>query len=173
MIEFNGSISEKCQKYFSKKLTLRYLLFFGIVFLSIFAIVFPLCFTKSKWEYSIMITAGLCATLMSIAGFNLNKKKFSGSMRVNMQLTINAEQMSCALHSLKSNQCINKTINDVKKVIDFGDGYLICFSCFEITNAWLCQKDLLVQGSIDDFERLFEGKIVRKPIKEKIKRVDA
>ena len=111
-----------------------------------------------------MITAGLCATLMSIAGFNLNKKKFSGSMSVNMQQTINGELMSCAVHSLRSNQSLNKSIQEVKKVIDFGDGYLICFSRFEITNAWLCQKDLLIQGSIDDFERLFEGKIVRKPI---------
>ena len=101
----------------------------------------------------------------------LPKNRFQ-NVKINVQLIINGEFMSRAT-TLMMTQYTTKSINDVKKVIDFGDGYLICFSRFEITNAWLCQKDLLVQGSIDDFERLFEGKIVRKPIKEKIKRVDA
>ena len=50
-------------------------------------------------------------------------------------------------------------LNEVKRVydyrcwyyleIDFGDPYFIC------------QKDLLTEGTLEEFEALFEGKIVR------------
>lgn len=52
--------------------------------------------------------------------------------------------------------------DDVKKVIDKGDFYDILFY---FPNRWtncICQKDLIVEGTIEEFEKLFEDKIVRK-----------
>lgn|GEM_PF-2504130 len=63
-----------------------------------------------------------------------------------------------------------KTISDVRKVIDYGEWYEIVF--YGRKNGYyadeknllycICQKDLIVTGTIEDFEKLFEGKIIRK-----------
>ena len=52
----------------------------------------------------------------------------------------------------------SKQINNVKKVIDTGDSYFIIFYFPKITTC-LCQKDLLVKGTLGDFEQLFQDKI--------------
>jgi len=54
-----------------------------------------------------------------------------------------------------------KTISEVLKVIDYWYWYEIVFKQREKMN-YICQKDLIVTGTIEDFEKLFEGKIVRK-----------
>lgn len=55
-------------------------------------------------------------------------------------------------------------VDAVKKVVDYGDFYhLIVFGKL---SAYICQKDLITQGTIEDFEKLFEDKIVRK-VKDK------
>lgn len=55
-----------------------------------------------------------------------------------------------------------KSLSRVKKVIDAGEWYYIIFKFGDIGNSWICQKNLLTQGTIEDFEKLFETKIVRK-----------
>lgn len=54
-----------------------------------------------------------------------------------------------------------KPVESVKKVIDVGEFYYLIFKHGDIGNSWVCQKDLLTEGTPDDFEKLFEGKIVR------------
>jgi len=55
-----------------------------------------------------------------------------------------------------------KSVEDVKKVIDMGSCYYIKFYFPPEIATCFCQKDLLVEGTIEEFEKLFEGKIVRK-----------
>lgn len=52
----------------------------------------------------------------------------------------------------------SKQINNVKKVIDTGDSCFIIFYFPKITTC-LCQKDLLVKGTLGDFEQLFQVKL--------------
>ena len=59
-----------------------------------------------------------------------------------------------------------KKTEDVKKVLDYGEFYEFRFYfpwCFGV----ICQKDLLVEGTIEEFEQFFDGKIVRKKLKLK------
>lgn len=53
-------------------------------------------------------------------------------------------------------------ITDVVKVKDLGYEYHICFSKNSDMKLCICQKDLLVEGNIADFENLFKDKLVRK-----------
>lgn len=55
-----------------------------------------------------------------------------------------------------------RKISDVKTVTDHGTFYRIHFYFPNLAPSYLCQKDLLVQGTIEEFEKLFKGKIVRK-----------
>ncbi len=55
-----------------------------------------------------------------------------------------------------------KTINKVKKVLDCGEVYYIIFRFGDISNAWICQKSNIINGTIEEFESLFRQKLVRK-----------
>ncbi len=52
-----------------------------------------------------------------------------------------------------------RRIINVKKVVDYGDSYGIIFQ-HQIISVF-CQKDLITEGSIEEFEALFDGKIVK------------
>ena len=59
-----------------------------------------------------------------------------------------------------------RDLYDVKKVIDYGVFYDIKFY-FPWEQEYMCQKDLIVEGTIEEFEELFADKLVRKTPKEK------
>ena len=55
-----------------------------------------------------------------------------------------------------------RSINDVKKVIDMGEFYdIVFYSPNQWTNC-ICQKDLIIEGTIEEFEEMFKDKIERK-----------
>lgn len=63
----------------------------------------------------------------------------------------------------QANQTVEtRYINDVKVVKDYGEFYELVFPFGKVSYGFICQKDLLVTGTLEDFERLFEGKIERK-----------
>ncbi len=57
---------------------------------------------------------------------------------------------------------VRKPIKDALKIVDHGDFYDIVYSeGFLNAESCICQKTLIVEGTTEDFERLFEGKILR------------
>ena len=55
-----------------------------------------------------------------------------------------------------------KFIEDVKTVRDYGEFYELIFPFGKISHNFICQKSLLSKGSLEDFEKLFEGKLTRR-----------
>ena len=49
----------------------------------------------------------------------------------------------------------------IKGVRDFGEYYVLIFRVSGNFLQIICQKDLLTNGTIEQFEELFDGKIVR------------
>ena len=51
----------------------------------------------------------------------------------------------------------------IKKVKDFGDYYAMTLPgiCAIVSVYFICEKNLLTKGTIEQFEELFDGKIVR------------
>lgn len=49
-----------------------------------------------------------------------------------------------------------RLISDIKKVVDCGSYYQILFKWPKKTYKFLCQKDLIAEGSIEDFEKKFD-----------------
>ena len=54
-----------------------------------------------------------------------------------------------------------RMISDVSKVEDWGEFYYIVFPSPKKDTSFIFQKDLITQGTIEEFESIFEGKIVR------------
>jgi hypothetical protein len=59
------------------------------------------------------------------------------------------------------NQEFYKNTDDVSKIIEYENMYIIVFSGL-MGLGIIAQKDLLVEGTLEEFEKLFEGKIIRK-----------
>jgi hypothetical protein len=55
-----------------------------------------------------------------------------------------------------------KSVSNLKKVIDVGGCYYLIFKFRDIRNSWICEKSLITKGTLQEFERLFKGEIVRK-----------
>lgn len=53
-------------------------------------------------------------------------------------------------------------IENVEKVIDYGEWYKIIFQRGYRSARYVCQKSLITKGTLEEFEKLFEGKIKRK-----------
>ena len=56
-------------------------------------------------------------------------------------------------------------LSDVLEVTDMGTWYKISLN-LKYNSFFACQKDLIVEGTIEEFEELFADKLVRKEIKE-------
>ena len=59
-------------------------------------------------------------------------------------------------------QALTKNLSDVKQVKEYLDFYAISFRIGNISNIFICQKDLLVKGTLDEFDELFIEKLVLK-----------
>ena len=56
-------------------------------------------------------------------------------------------------------QTERRLVKDVKEVLDCKTYYELVFKVGKLSANYICQKDLLVRGTIKEFETLFEGKI--------------
>ena len=52
------------------------------------------------------------------------------------------------------------SLSKVKKVIDWGDVYEIVFHLPRVYPFCVCQKDLLCQGTLEEFQTIFKEKII-------------
>lgn len=55
-----------------------------------------------------------------------------------------------------------RAIEDIKKIVDYGDFYQIIFYFPHKSIVFVCQKDLITKGTIEEFEQRFADHIVRK-----------
>ena len=53
-------------------------------------------------------------------------------------------------------------LDTVLKVLDYGEWYYLIFNYPDRDPYFVCQKNLLAQGTLTEFEALFEGKIERR-----------
>ena len=56
----------------------------------------------------------------------------------------------------------SRLISAATKVFDYGSFYYISFPMGQKSDKFVCQKNLLTQGTLEEFEVLFEGKITIK-----------
>ena len=155
MIEFTGYITGKAEKRFVQK-SRR----IGLIFSS-FAILFalPIAFLIGKFvlhddAFIYAMLAGLsCIPLICF----IPKGKKEHLSMLPKRIYTRDNHIVCVADKYTD----SKLISDVTKVLDHGDFYELCFPFGKISEKFICQKSLLSKGSLDAFERLFKGKIVK------------
>ena len=158
-IEFLGEISQTGKKYIIKQLDKSYrwgMLGFPFVFLLV-------CLPFYNTEYEVI---GIIATIIIFAFFiilsicprlHYNPKNLTN----HYPFKITIENETITVEGKGEDAYICRQIADIKKVIDCGNFYYIKFY-FPYNYNCVCQKNLISYGTIEEFEQIFEDKIVRK-----------
>lgn len=155
MVEFNGYLSGEAKRYFEKRAVV-----FGqkIVFSSLlvfFPLIFILSLKSNNW--SIVGMYSLSFPLMYLITL-IPKSKKERKKIIPKRIYTEENCIICVADSYSE----SKLIEDVKVVFDCGEYYDIRFYFGNMSEKYICQKSLLTNGTIEEFERLFEGKIKRR-----------
>ena len=161
MIEFFGTLSEQCQKDTNKrtrKMVALVFTCFTILLGVVPTVVLYLQADEDFYEFAGLTVLLLIVTVVMWLPINVVRKPPKG---VSTDILVRIEDSHITRSGFGGVQ--TKPLSKVKKVIDAGDWYYVVFSRLgDLSNAFVCQKDLLTQGTLEDFEKLFEGKLVRK-----------
>lgn len=153
MIEFNGYLTGASRKFLFKKIIncLQYSTIFAFTMVLPFIILLVKTFEALSILY-IYFAAFLCLMIV----YRIIPKV--GKSTIPKRIYITDNKMVCIADDFTE----KRSVELVKKVYDYGEFYFISFYFGKISGNFICQKSLLTQGTIEDFEKLFDGKIERK-----------
>ena len=153
MIEFKGELSKTCKEFVVKNEA-------NCARRAAIIVCIPLAAFDIWWSvpnhfiYLIALPALVMAVFL--AGIKSNEKGYG--LIMTKRVMIGNNYLECEgdqFHDIKS-------IDRVKSVIDYGEWYKIEFRLPGNSQRFICQKDLITQGTIEDFENLFADKIIRR-----------
>lgn len=155
MIVFNGCLTGAAKKYYIDKMMKA-----GTKLLIIlFSMTIPFwVFFSLKIQ---VLIEGMCTILVTIlllpVVFRLCVSK-KEKERINLK-KVSIKDGEIKAISEKNSVCNN--LSKVKEVRDYGEFYDIVFPSIYFISIYVCQKDLLSTGTLEEFELLFGEKIVR------------
>lgn len=161
MIEFSGKIKDTIQlKIVNLRGRQAALLLTIIGLISIISGFILSITTNDKSGVRLFaIYGGLAIVLCAILWIPMSKRRLWIEWNYNIKI---ADGM-ITVATLHQNGIIKtKAISKVKKVIDYGEFYYLFVYRWDASYGIVCQKDLLIEGTIEEFEKLFEGKIKQK-----------
>lgn len=155
MIEFNGYISGSAEKRFYQKSR-------GVVqaaFMFALLLFLPVAIYFGIQYQSWLIIVGYCAMFAVVfLALRIPKSKKEKLAMLPKRIYVEGDCIVCVANQYRE----TKFLDDVKQVIDHGEFYELTFPFGNASEKFICQKSLLSKGSIEKFEQLFPGKIVRK-----------
>ena len=158
MISFEGALSSKCKKNLAQRIAQIEGLLFAFTTLTVSAIILPWGIIKGTWMYSIIIV--LLFLIITIIAF-IPPKRFL-SLKTNIKIIFDEDTITKKMNI----SSISRPLSKVKKVVDMGEYYCLVFRMEGIRSSWICEKELIKQGTLKEFESLFTGKIKRKSKKK-------
>ena len=152
MIEFNGYITGEALDFFKKKIRNSGLKIWSVSV--VFAMPLIIFFFKRIGMLDVfapILPLWLLIPLLALIPKGKNELR---SITPNRIYT----EDNCIICSCDS-RSESRLMDDVSKVYDYGDFYFIAFVYGKFSDNFICQKDLLTSGTLEDFEELFAGKI--------------
>lgn len=160
MIEFKGQLTGKAQKcFFSQIIKLQQTFMIVTLVLSLI-ILLTICYFYFNVNLFTDLNMYILLVILIAIGYLVPKivTKKEKERKPPKRVYINDGIIMSVGNSLTESAPIEK----VKEVRDFGEYYAFVFIKDRlIARSFICQKDLLTQGSIEEFEALFDGKIQR------------
>lgn len=160
MVDFKGELTGNSRKFLLKKQSKLQV----VVFLLSLIVVFPMILALSaRFTMSIIwCYLGISAFILILASLPSDKKSQKTFMPIRVYVDLKDEVI---VHECETRERFHE-IDTVKVVYDYGEWYYIKFYFCSRDPYFVCQKDLLTEGTLDEFEALFSDKIVRKTKKK-------
>ena len=155
MIEFSGRISGSAEKHFWKA-NAKTGMFLWFTVLSLFWPLVAVLTVKMKSILPIVLYAVLFATV-GLASW-IPKSAKEKEKYVPRRIYIDGDRII----SESNVNHMGQFLSDVKRVYDYGEFYFFVFPIGKISNDYICQKDLLSSGTLEEFEALIGDKLVRR-----------
>lgn len=172
MFEFVGSLSESVIAQYGKEQSKRVFCCFLMILLPLTALVIVLTFVlpKDSQIKELWICLIICYVVCIFVRFAPAK---SIAYRISKTITFDLDKDLITIKETFNMQNpaqkpVKKLISKIKKIVDYGDWYLLCFKG-DITNIFALQKNHIMNTKIEDFESTFKDKIVQPNIKRKQK----
>ena len=151
MFEFNGNLSREIVAKIKKSSRKAEILSISIVTI-------PCCILLGAFAldgYPIVLLLLVVFALMYVPSFLPPTKSFFEYMPNN--ILIDSEE-GTIVYKNKTTEIFHM-ISDIEAIDDHEDFYRIKFSVGDKNPYYILQKDLIVQGTIEEFEKHFESKI--------------
>ena len=151
MIAFKGDISKNCKEFLKKQdLHERWIMWLVIIFLLSAGIVF----LAAIWDW-IALSFLFLPFMIVIGDYFSMPQNANRSYPKSITITKDEIWLECQAG------IITRSLLDVKCVVDYGDWYYIQFY-FPHHKYFACQKDLIIEGTIEEFEEQFKDSIAYK-----------
>ena len=155
MIEFRGHMDGAALKYFLK----RSRVLGQKMVLITWALLCPpavlLTLKIGKWiVLAAYLLIGVCVWLLCY----IPQSKKTIRATIPKRIFTDGESIVCVADKYTE----SKLIADVKLVREFEEFYELVFPFGNVSDKFICQKGLMVEGTAEQFEHLFQGKLVRK-----------
>lgn len=155
MIEFYGALSNKCKECRAKKIGQKNGSIFLIAAGIVLVIMIVIGSIYNNWYMAIVVVIFCMCSVMAF----LKPKSQILKMALPIRIIIDDDKIITTAIGNKSGKK-EIALRQVKKVIDNGEWYDIIFKFGDISNSLCCQKDLIVRGTIAEFESVFAHKII-------------
>lgn len=152
MIEFDGYISGEAKKrFFEKEQNIKQnALLVSLLFFFPAAIIYTI-----KTEYWLTLWLYILAVGVILLAVRIPKSIKEKEAITPKKIYIEDDVIVC----VSNKQTERRFVKDVKEVLDCKTYYELVFKFGKLSANFICQKDLLAQGTLEDFELLFEGKM--------------
>lgn len=154
MIEFSGRLSGTAEKRFLKRSADYGQLFLLAGELLVFPVIILLAIHSQNW---MLIWAYLIFSVLILLMVRIPKRKKECDAIIPRRIYTEDNKIVCVAERYVE----YRNIADVKYVRDWGDFYELVFPFGKISEKFVCQKNLLVKGTLKEFEALFRTTIIR------------
>lgn len=157
MLEFKGHLTGKSLSFFQRRQRIlgQKLLLFS--FIGCFPIIY-ICGVLLRNPKSTMLLFYLVVLPLCFLFTFIPKSKKETLQMTPHRIYLENDTITCIAEKYVE----TKFWEDVKVVNDYGEFYELIFPFGNASDKFICQKSLLSNGKIEDFEKLFGEKIVKK-----------
>lgn len=155
MIVFDGYLTDKSQEFFVGKLLNNFSKV--VVILLLFTLPIWIFLSNRTNTFIYVMPSMLILILFSPLIFRICVSKKERQRNLPKKVIINEGVIT----SVSDKTTISKKIAQIKVIRDCGEFYHIVFPRIYIDAVFVCQKNLLSKGTIEEFELLFKDKITK------------
>ncbi len=163
MIEFKGHLTGDAEKRYIKRAVAfgRNIMLVSGLFIS--PLVIYISIFMHTWTiiigYSVLLTVILIASNIPLMHKDLK-------LHMPQKICIDTDDGIISYMTEQGEEDF-KDINSATEVRDFMEFYEVVFPLGNYSERFICQKDLIVNGTLEEFETLFAGKITKIPASQR------